>query len=113
MPSLHWICAAVMFLILGYFCFGFYTRAHAKKHKEAQARAAIYATCGIVILGALLTIAVGEVVDLKKSLPSYVFYGEAVALFAFGASWLTASRVLPLLTSADERFSPLRTNNPL
>ena len=42
----------------------------------------------------------------------FTFYGETTALVAFGVSWLTASRVLPLITRQDERFSPLREQNP-
>jgi hypothetical protein len=36
-----------------------------------------------------------------------------VGLIAFGISWLTASRTIPGITRADERFSPLREDNPV
>ena len=41
-----------------------------------------------------------------------MFYGEAAGLFAFGISWLTASRTVPGLTHPEERFSPLRPDKP-
>ena len=49
---------------------------------------------------------------LSDGFARLVFYGEAVGLSAFGISWLTASRTLPLLTDKSERFSPLRSVNP-
>jgi L-asparagine transporter-like permease len=109
-PYVHWISAGAMFLTLAYFCYGFYRRAQAKGHSEAKIRAFIYALCGIAILGAILTILVCHVLSLGG--PRLVFFGETTGLVAFGASWLTASRVLPIVTRADERFSPLRDVNP-
>ena len=44
--------------------------------------------------------------------PQFVFYGEAVGLLVFSVSWLVASRTLPRLTHPEERFSPLRPDNP-
>jgi len=74
----------------------------------------IYAVCGILIALAIVVLAVNGFTGgaLQRSIPRIVFYGEALALIAFGASWLTASRVLPVITSKDERFSPLRATNP-
>src|SRR4029453_3900128 len=37
-PYVHWISAAVMFLILTYFCYVFFVRARAKRHAQAHAR---------------------------------------------------------------------------
>lgn len=107
-PHVHGTAAAVMFLILAYFCYGFYRRARNKGHSEANVRAVIYAICGIAILLSIVVLALnnfaGEV--LTKRIPRLTFYGEAVGLVSFGIAWLTASRVLPVLTRKDERFSP-------
>jgi hypothetical protein len=35
-----------------------------------------------------------------------VVRGENLALVAFGIAWLFASRVLPFISSSEERFSP-------
>jgi hypothetical protein len=113
-PYVHGLSAAVMFLILAYLCYGFYVRAIEKGYVQARARAMIYAGCGIAILASIATLAIDNLTG--KSLSAHVsrltFYGEATGLISFGISWLTASRVLPLLTRPDERFSPLRDNNP-
>lgn len=110
----HGISAAVMFLILAYFCYTFYRRARGKGHRQAQARAWIYAVCGVAILVAIATLAFDQSSGdrLSAVVPRLTFYGEATGLVAFGISWLIASRVLPVVTRPDERFSPLREKNP-
>jgi uncharacterized membrane protein YjfL (UPF0719 family) len=113
-PYVHWACAAAMFLILAFFCYTFFERARAKKHVQAVARATIYVACGIAIVLSIVTIAIDNLTNgsLSAFVPRLTFYSEAAGLVAFGISWLTASRVLPLLTREDERFSPLREKNP-
>ena len=110
-PYVHFGSAAVMFLILAYFCYVFYKRAMAKGYPEAKLRASIYVLCGIVIIAAMLIMVFDKVTGrvLSSRIPSLVFQCERAALVAFGISWLTASKVLPVLTRSDERFSPLGT----
>ena len=114
-PFVHGALAAVMFLILAFFCYGFFRRAISKHHAEATARATIYALCGIVILLSIVVLAVDNLSHgtLRAIVPRLTFYGETTGHVALGISWLTASRVLPVLTREDERFSPLREDNPL
>jgi hypothetical protein len=113
-PYVHAASAATMFLILAYFCLGFLRRARAKGHAQAMARAAIYALCGSAILLAILMMGFDWLSSgvLNNRMPRFTFYGESTGLIAFGVSWLTASRALPLITREDERFSPLRNSNP-
>ena len=114
LPYVHGGSAAVMFLILAYFCHGFFRRAQSKGHGQAQARGAIYLACGLAILLSIAVLAFDKFSQgsISRHIPRLVFYGEAIALMAFGISWLTASRTLPLLTRRDERFSPFRDSNP-
>ena len=107
-PHVHAVSAATMFLILAYFCYMFLRRARDKGHLQAKARAAIYALCGIAILLAILVLAIDNFSggSLSARVPRLTFYAEATGLVAFGISWLTASRVLPIITRMDERFSP-------
>jgi hypothetical protein len=108
-PNVHGISAAVMFVILAFFCYIFFARARNKGHSEAKLRSYIYAGCGIAILVAILTLAIDHLSNglISEKIVRLTFYGERVGLVAFGISWLTASRVLPVLTSKDERFSLL------
>ena len=105
----HFGSAAVMFLILAYFCYVFYRRARAKNHTEANRRAFVYATCGLVIVASILAMVFDTMASgvLSSAIPRLVFYCERAGLVAFGISWLTASRILPVLSRSDERFSPL------
>jgi hypothetical protein len=107
-PDVHGISAAIMFIILAFFCYGFFERARAKGHSQARARAYIYAVCGIAIVVAVLTLAIDHFSNglISSKITRLTFYGERAALIAFGVSWLTASRTLPLITSKEERFSP-------
>jgi len=106
-PYVHYISAGVMFLILVAFCGSFFKRAHNKGHTQALIRAYIYAICGIAIFISIGVIGLDSL--LKGTISSRVsrltYYCEAVALIAFGIAWLTASRILPIITRRDERLS--------
>ena len=107
-PYVHAVSAATMFLVLAYFCFIFFQRARRKGYGQATARAGIYALCGIAIVLSVLVLAYDSLSGgvLSARVERLTFYGERAGLWAFGISWLTASRVLPVLTRKDELFSP-------
>lgn len=113
-PYVHGVSATVMFLILAIFCRVFFERALQKGYPQAKVRAAVYAACGTAIVLAILALAFDHFSGgaLSRWISSFVFYGESVGLIAFGISWLTASRTIPIITRRDERFSPLREDNP-
>ncbi len=106
-PHVHFASAAVMFLVLVYFCYAFYRRARDKGHTEAKRRAVVYALCGLVIIASIAAMVfdtlAGEVLSKNSR---FIFYCEQAGLAAFGFSWLTASRIFPFFTRRDERFSP-------
>jgi len=105
-PYVHFAAAAVMFLVLTFFCYLFYKRARSKEYKEANRRAVVYATCGVVIVASIALLVFDELAGgiLNEKISRLVFYCEKSALMAFGVSWLTASRVLPFLTNSNERI---------
>jgi hypothetical protein len=111
-PYVHGTSAAVMFLVLANFCYIFFRRAYGKGHMQARLRANIYALCGIIIVASIVIIAIdnlsGGIISSKIS--RLTFIGEAAGLIAFGTAWLSASRILPLITSKEERIalSPFR-----
>jgi hypothetical protein len=113
-PYVHRISGAAMFLILACFCYVFFQRARSKGHTEANRRAFVYAACGISILASIVVLAIDGLSGgiFSAEVPRLTFYGERTGLVAFGISWLTASKVLPVLTRADERFSPFREPPP-
>ena len=110
----HGISAAVMFAILAVFCYKFYQRALGKGNLQAKLRASIYALCGIVMVASILIIAIDHFSAgaISSKIIRLTFFCEAAALISFGIAWLVASRILPLITGADERLSlsPFRNN---
>lgn len=106
-PYLHYIAAAIMFVILACFCVIFYRRARAKGHREAVWRSYLYALCGVIIIIAMAVLAFDHIAGrpIGSKLTRLIFYGERAGLVAFGVSWLVASRALPLITAPSERIS--------
>jgi len=108
-PYAHGTFAAVMFMILAFFCYIFFRRAWSKGHLQARIRAYIYAVCGSTIVASILIIAIDNYTGgiISSRIDRLTFYGENAGLIAFGIAWLTASRTLPLITSKDkdDRFS--------
>jgi uncharacterized membrane-anchored protein YitT (DUF2179 family) len=97
--GVHLALAGSLFIVLAWFCVIFMRRAKAKGNREAQWRAAIYKVCGWgMVASAVLFIA--RAITKQEVL---AFWGETVGLVSFGASWLTASRVLPVITPPSER----------
>jgi len=112
-PHVHSASAAVMFLILAYFCFAFFQRARSKNHAQAKFRSLLYAVCGAVILGSVVIVAIDNLTggSISARVARLIFWCEWAGLVAFGIAWLTASRVLPVLTREDERYSPFSDRN--
>ena len=99
-PYVHGISAAVMFLVLAFFCYTFYFRALEKNTIPGKWRAAVYAICGIIIVASILILAVDHLFDgaIRSRIVRLTFYGESAGLVAFGIAWLVASRVLPIIS---------------
>jgi hypothetical protein len=111
--NVHGIAAAVMFLILAFFCYVFFRRALHKRSAEAKSRAYIYAGCGVVMVVSILVLATDFLLHGAGTarIPRLTFYGEAAALVAFGVSWLVASHHVPGVTSKQERLARANSHN--
>ncbi|WP_230493596.1 DUF998 domain-containing protein [Pseudomonas protegens] len=109
-PHVHYVSAAVMFSILAYFCYLFRGRAESKGHVEARRRSVIYTFCGVAIVLSMLVMVVDHVFNeaLSGFNSRLTFYCERVGLIAFGISWLTASKLLPVISAVDERTHPFK-----
>jgi len=105
-PYVHGASAAIMFTILAIFCGIFYKRAMTKGYPEARRRAYIYVVCGVVIVASIVVLVADNVLGgaIEQQVPRLVFYGERAGLVAFGISWLTASKWLPVISRQDERL---------
>jgi hypothetical protein len=105
---LHYPAAAVLFAILGYFCWRFRETAKSKtaKYPEAANRVHVYSAClaGMLGCGAMALVYAFAQKAIDARFPDYVFWMEALGLMSFGFSWLAASRTVPFLTNPAERF---------
>jgi len=100
----HQFAAAVLFIVLTYFCWVFWKATHASDRAVKRRRSGVYAVCGIVMAICIMTIGLahwwfGEVAKTIR----LTFWGEWVALWAFGAAWVIAGKKLPLFSERTER----------
>lgn len=103
----HFAAAIVLFGTIAYFCLGpFRKRALDKKTMEGRRRATIYIICGSIILGCMVGIGAAEIAvpDATRKSLAITFWGELIALWAFGIAWFTAGKVLPPLVEEDKRL---------
>lgn len=124
---LHYVSAVVLFSVITYFCLGSFRKralekaaeaekaaeslegAEKKKQEEiackARRRARIYGFCGWTIIVSLALAGT----SFFETIGSYtdwwnLFLGELLALWAFGFSWFTASKVAAPLAQKDEQL---------
>lgn len=95
-----------MFAIL-VVCIVFFRRALTGGRAQANARAMIHVVRRIAFFAAMALMDVDYLTDnaLSAHFDRFTFRSEAAGLVAFGIASLTASRILPLITRADERLS--------
>lgn len=97
---LHLACAAGFFLTLSYFSLVLFTRTNPTKQPTPQKvqRNRVYRVCGWIMLAAIGLIVLYSLVSreatgsLDRLAP--VFWLEAIAVVAFGVSWLTKGEAI-------------------
>lgn len=97
---LHAVSAGVLFLILAFFCFFVFTKVEnhqvdgmGSQRFPKKMRDKIYRVTGVLILLAMAVIGLGSYLMPELSQKYRVTYwAEAVALIAFGISWLVQGR---------------------
>lgn len=85
--QVHFAAAALLFATLAYFCLFLFTRT---KHSPPW-KLRVYVGSGWTMIGCIAAIAVVKLFAAKAWIDRWdpVFWLEAVAILAFGASWLT------------------------
>ena len=96
--GVHYGCAAAFFLILAYFCLALFRKTDPSKPMTPRKRHRnrVYATCGLVILACLAFLAL-YALALRGTVFARldpVFWAEAIAVVAFGVSWLIKGETL-------------------
>lgn len=88
---LHFVCATLFFLTLAAISLFLFTKTHKGKEMESpkKNRNLIYKICAFVMIGCLLAIIVYVLFFQERKVTSLIYWAEAIALVAFGVSWLT------------------------
>ncbi len=98
MSTLHFISAAIFLLILAYFSIFLFTKTGGKPiTPEKKKRNLIYRVCGFTIIACLVFLAIYFAVPaLKTKFSAYspVLIFEALALWAFGFSWVVKGEAI-------------------
>jgi hypothetical protein len=95
---LHLLFAAVFFATLAVFCLVLFTKMNPAlpPTPEKLKRNLVYRVCGSIIIGCLVLIAGVGMLDAGPALEAFapVFWLEALAIVAFGVSWLTKGEAI-------------------
>jgi riboflavin transporter FmnP len=106
----HHVAATVLFSILAYFCFIPFRRKVKNFGGKKARRSVIYLVCGWIMIVCMVVIFVTSQVLPKEILMRLrvTYYGEAVALMAFGVAWIAAGKAFRLIADDDEIYHPFR-----
>jgi len=94
---IHFGCAGLLFLVFAYYCLILFTQTSGHPTKAKRKRNRVYKVCGIIILLCIILLLLYSVIPaLHKQFKAYkpIFWLEALALLAFGLSWLTKGEAL-------------------
>jgi hypothetical protein len=88
---LHFVCATLFFMVLSAISLFLFTKTHKGKEMEApkKNRNRIYKICAYVMIACLIAIIIYVLFFQAKKVTSLIYWAEAIALVAFGVSWLT------------------------
>jgi hypothetical protein len=96
--AVHLLCASFFFLILAYFSLVLFRKTNPAKAPTPRKlqRNAVYTACGYTILACIALVAAVNLMgwDLAYKSLAPVFWLEAVAIVAFGLSWLTKGEAI-------------------
>ncbi|HEU4367625.1 MAG TPA: DUF998 domain-containing protein [Methylomirabilota bacterium] len=96
--SVHWVCAALLFLTLAFFSLALFRKTDPRRPptRRKRQRNVVYTVCGYTMLACLALI--GVVALLPDTSPvrglAPIFWLEASAVVAFGISWLTKGEAI-------------------
>jgi hypothetical protein len=106
----HLVCACTLFVLLAFFSLKLFTKTDGTPMSEQKRkRNVVFRACGWTIVGAILLVAVSNIVDPPDSWKS-LFWLESIAVIAFGISWLVKSGIFGVLT--DRAPAPSVTITP-
>ena len=101
---IHYGAAVILFVILAYFCFVPFRKNTKGKGGKKGRRSKIYFICGWIIVGCLLGLGLMELIVSDETLKAFkiTYWGEAIALGAFGVAWIVAGKYFSPFVDKDE-----------
>ena len=99
--TVHLLCAGALFAFLAVFALVIFRKHKGYLSGRKKLRNKIYAVCGGIIAGCIVIILVMRVVANGRSGNS-LYWLEAVAVVAFGVSWLVKGETFPFLNDTQE-----------
>ena len=102
--KIHYFAAVIFFGILAYFCLGPFRKNTKGQEGKKGRRAKIYFACGWIIIICMLTMGLTKftVPDQIRNSLYITYWGESIALWAFGAAWMVAGKVFSPLVDDEE-----------
>jgi len=106
--QLHFIAGAVLFLILAYFCLVPFQKDIRGAAGKRALRSLVYRICGWTMLACIVGLFFANVFLTGTTINKYrlTYYGEGIALIAFGIAWIVSGKVSRLVADEDELFNP-------
>ena len=93
--KIHLTFAILFFLTLAFYSLILFTKKGSDPTPQKLRRNIIYITCGLIMIACLIAMLVYfAFLKDSSSETSFVFWGETIALIAFGVSWLTKGGTL-------------------
>jgi amino acid transporter len=97
--TVHFLGAAVFFVTLAYMSIFLFTQSDKRKEDQAapkRNRNRVYRTCGIIMIIALIGILLLRIPAVENAIGKLQpeFWFEAIALWAFGFSWLVKGETI-------------------
>jgi hypothetical protein len=99
---IHFAAATVFLVVLACMSIFLFTRSGGAPTPEKRQRNRIYVACGIIILVSISVIPVGKLFlssNVERA-TSFTFWAEAIAIVAFGVSWLVKGEAILKESSA-------------
>jgi hypothetical protein len=110
-PTIHFVSAGLLFLVLAYFSLFLFTESAPSCTRGKVMRNRVYRTCGVAMLACIVGIALSKAFISRATLEHWpiVFTFETIALWAFGYSWFVKGDTV--FRDASETV-PARSENP-
>jgi hypothetical protein len=102
--AIHYTAATILFSILVYFCFGPFRKKTKGLGGKKGRRSKIYLICGWIMVGCMLAIGISKLTMSREAINAsrITYWGEAIALSAFGFAWIVAGKYLRPFVNKDE-----------